>query len=59
MAGNYFVPFSVRVSEELLSKIKQLAVVNKRSANKQVEYILEKYVDEWEFQHGPLTPPER
>lgn len=54
MAGNYYPPFSVRIPEELLHKIKALAELNKRSANKQVEYILEKYVAEYEAAHGFL-----
>ncbi len=54
MAGNYYPPFSVRIPEELLHKIKALAELNKRSANKQVEYILEKYVAEYEAAHGSL-----
>ena len=56
MAGNYFSPFSVRIPEELLFKIKKLAEMNKRSANKQVEYILDKYMAEWEAANGPLPP---
>lgn len=56
MAGNYYSPFSVRVPDELLDKIKKLAAMNKRSANKQVEYILEKYIDQWEAENGPLPP---
>lgn len=56
MAGNYYPPFSVRIPEELLDKIKKLASLNKRSANKQVEYILEKYVAEYEAANGPLPP---
>lgn len=56
MAGNYYSPFSVRVPDELLDKIKKLASMNKRSANKQVEYILEKYIEQWEAENGPLPP---
>lgn len=56
MAGNYYSPFSVRVPDELLDKIKKLAAMNKRSANKQVEYILEKYIRQWEAENGPLPP---
>lgn len=52
--GNYYPPFSVRIPEELLFKIKKLAEMNKRSANKQVEYILERYVAQYEEEHGPL-----
>lgn len=36
---NYYTPFSLRVSEALLEKIKQTAATNKRSANKEVEFI--------------------
>lgn len=56
MAGNYYSPFSVRIPDELLDKIKKLAAMNKRSANKQVEYILEKYIERWEAENGPLPP---
>lgn len=56
MAGNYYAPFSVRVPEALLHKVKQLAKMNKRSANKQVELILEKFVEQWETENGPLAP---
>jgi hypothetical protein len=45
--SNYFTPFSLRISEELLEQIKQIAKVNKRSANKEIEYILENYVAQW------------
>lgn len=56
MPGNYYSPFSVRIPDELLDKIKKLAAMNKRSANKQVEYILEKYISQWEAENGPLPP---
>lgn len=48
MAGNYYTPFSLRISEELLDKIKKIAKENKRSANKEIEYILEQYVKQYE-----------
>ena len=53
---NYYTPFSVRIPAELLHKVKQLAIMNKRSTNKQVEYILDKYMAEWEAANGPLPP---
>ena len=52
--ANYYTPFSLRISEELLAKLKVIAVRNKRSANKQVEYILEQYVTQYEEEHGKL-----
>lgn len=36
----------IRIDELLYEEIKILAEKNKRSINKQIEYILEKYVDE-------------
>ena len=51
---NYYTPFSLRVSEELLSKVKVIAVRNKRSANKEIEYALEQYVKDFEMRHGKI-----
>lgn len=47
--GNYYPPFSLRIPEELLEKIKKIAAHNKRSANKEIEYILQEYVNKWEL----------
>lgn len=55
MAGNYFSPFSLRVSEELLDKIKFIAATNKRSANKEIEFILEKAVKDFENENGDIS----
>ena len=52
--GNYYTPFSLRISEELLEKIKLIAVQNKRSANKEMEYALTKYVEAWEKKNAKL-----
>ena len=52
--GNYYTPFSLRVTEELLAKIKVSAVRNKRSANKEMEYALERYVEAFEERHGDI-----
>lgn len=46
--GNYYPPFSLRVPEELLEKIKYIALKNRRSANKEMEYVLGLYVEDWE-----------
>ena len=54
MAGNYYQPFSLRVSENLRDKIKFIANQNKRSTNKEIEFILENYVDEYEKNHGTI-----
>jgi hypothetical protein len=57
MAGNYFSPFSLRISEELLEKIKFIASNNKRSANKEIEFILENAVKDYEKQNGEISIP--
>ena len=52
--GNYFQPFSLRVPEEIIEKIKLIAVQNKRSANKEMEFALQRYIDEWEKKNGEI-----
>ena len=47
MAGNYYTPFSLRISENLMEQIKEIAKQNKRSANKEIEYALERYVEDY------------
>ena len=43
--GNYYAPFSLRISETLITKLK---------INKEMEYALEKYVNEYEKAHGEV-----
>ena len=50
--ANYYAPFSLRVSEEMMAKIKYLAEQNHRSANKEIEYALEQYIAAYEKEHG-------
>ncbi len=52
--AKYYPPFSLRISEELLAKLKKIAAENKRSANKEIEYVLEQYVREYENSFGPI-----
>lgn len=56
--ANYYTPFSLRVSEELLDKIKYIAAQNKRSANKEIEFVLEQYVREYDRQHEAAAKEE-
>lgn len=51
---NYFSPFSLRVSEEMIGKIKIIAAKNHRSANKEMEVALERYIAAYEQEHGPI-----
>ena len=52
--GNYYTPFSLRISEELMAKIRVIAARNKRSINKEMEYALERYVEAFEDRHGEI-----
>ena len=52
--ANYYTPLSLRVSEDLLAKVKVIAVRNKRSANKEIEYALEQYVKAFEERHEEI-----
>lgn len=54
MSGNYYPPFSLRISEELIRKIKYIADINKRSTNKEIEFVLEQYVNRFEKENGAI-----
>lgn len=56
--ANYYTPFSLRISEELLGKVKQIAANNKRSANREIEFALEQYVQAYEVEFGEVKPKE-
>lgn len=54
MAGNYYTPFSLRVSEQIIEKMKIIAKENKRSANKEMEFALSKYIEKYEKKNGEI-----
>lgn len=56
--GNYYQPFPLRISEELIEKIKVIAKNHKRSANKEMELILEDYVKDYENEYGEIEAEE-
>ena len=56
--GSYYSPFSLRVPEKILNKIKAIAKKNKRSANKEMEFALQKYIEEGERKNGDLKEME-
>ena len=43
--------FSLRIPEELLDEIKQIAAENCRSTNKEIEYALMQYVKQYRKMH--------
>lgn len=58
MYGNYYVPFSLRVPDDLLYKVKFIAKVHSRSANKEMEFILKQYIAQFERKFGPVDLPD-
>ncbi|MEG1594068.1 MAG: Arc family DNA-binding protein [Oscillibacter sp.] len=52
--ANYYAPFSLRVPEETVEKMKRIAATNHRSANKEMEVALEQYIAAYEQQLGPI-----
>lgn len=55
MSGNYYSPFPLRVPEELIEKMKYIANLHKRSTNKEIEFILENYINDFEEENGEIT----
>lgn len=56
MATNKRV-FTLRLEEENFEKIKFIADKNKRSIAKQIEYLIEQHINEYETEHGAILLP--
>lgn len=48
--------FTLRISSELLSKISYIAEENGRSANREIEMLIKKYVTDYEKKNGAIHP---
>lgn len=46
--------FGLRVPRELLDKLKYIADYNGRSANKEIEQLIIKHVNDFEKENGPI-----
>lgn len=46
--------FQLRLTDELDEKIKAIAELEQRSKNKEIEYILTKYIKEYESNNGEI-----
>ncbi len=47
----------LRLEEGLYEKVKTLADMEGRSLNNLAEYIIRRYISDYEADHGPLIPP--
>ncbi|EOS65417.1 hypothetical protein C816_02201 [Oscillibacter sp. 1-3] len=52
--GNYYTPFSLRVSEDVIAKMKWIGKIHHRSATKEMEVALEQYIAAYEKEHGTI-----
>uniref|UniRef100_A0AAU8AV07 Arc-like DNA binding domain-containing protein n=1 Tax=Dulem virus 51 TaxID=3145762 RepID=A0AAU8AV07_9VIRU len=50
----YASPFSLRLLEEKKKQLEIIAKKNSRSLNKQIEFILNQYIDDYEKVNGPI-----
>lgn len=46
--------FNLRISEEMSDKLTIIAQQEERSKNKQIEYILKKYIQQYEAENGTI-----
>ncbi|MCI9439321.1 MAG: Arc family DNA-binding protein [Lachnospiraceae bacterium] len=46
--------FTLRIPSQLIDKLKYVADHNGRSANREIEHIIQEHIDTWETAHGPI-----
>lgn len=49
------VKFTIRLSPELLKTFRYVAEYNARSANRELQVLMKKYISEFEELHGKIT----
>ena len=47
--------YALRIPTETMNKLKYIATWNGRSANKEIEQLILKYIQQWEKKHGIIT----
>ena len=47
--------YALRIPTETMNKLKYIATRNGRSANKEIEQLILKYIQQWESKHGIIT----
>lgn len=45
---------NIRVNEKSWEKLKEIAITNKRSINKEIEYIIDKRIEEFEKENNKI-----
>lgn len=49
----------LRLPEPTLEKLRSVAVLEQRSLNNLIEYVLQQYLDEYETAHGVISLPKQ
>lgn len=52
------IPTMLRLPEDLHLKIRQLANIEHRSINMEIEYAISKYISQYESEHGAIPLPD-
>ena len=47
--------FTIRIDPIMLKKIRYVAEYNARSANREVETLIKKHIEQFEHKHGEIT----
>lgn len=50
-------PYPLRISQDIMDKIKFIAKENGRSVNKEIEFQLKKVISDYEKEHGIIQFP--
>lgn len=46
---------TVRMNQDLIDKINKISEQEKRSTNQQIVYVIEKYIQQYEKEHGKIN----
>lgn len=49
--------FLLRMEPGILDKVRYIAKKNKRSINKEIEFVMNEHIEEYEKQHGEISLP--
>lgn len=47
--------YALRIPSETMDKLKYIAEYNGRSANKEIEQLILRHIDDWEDRHGEIN----
>ena len=47
--------YTLRISKNIIEKLRYIAERSGRSANKEIEQVILAHIEKWEREHGPIT----